>query len=42
MDTIPVVPTNEEVFSLDDIEFWVKRIANGKAKYIEGYQDEIF
>jgi hypothetical protein len=42
MDTIPIVPTKEEVFSLDDIEFGVKRLANGKAKDIEGYQAEIF
>jgi hypothetical protein len=42
MDTILVVPTKEEVFSLDDIEFGVKRLANGKAKDIEGYQDENF
>jgi hypothetical protein len=42
MDTIPIVPTEDEVFSLDDIEFRVKWLANGKAKDIEGYQDEIF
>jgi hypothetical protein len=42
MDTIPIVPTKEEVFSLNDIEFRVKRLANGKAKDIEGYQAEIF
>jgi hypothetical protein len=42
MDTIPIVPTKEEVFSLDDIEFGVKQLANGKAKDIEGYQAEIF
>ena len=42
MDTIPIVPTKEEVFSLDDIEFGVKRLANGKAKDIEGYQAEFF
>jgi hypothetical protein len=42
MDTIPIVPTNEEAFSLDDIEFGVERLANGKAKDIEGYQAEIF
>jgi hypothetical protein len=42
MDTIPIVPTEDEVFSLDDIEFRVKRLANGKDKDIEGYQDEIF
>jgi hypothetical protein len=32
----------KKFFSLDDIEFGVKRLANGKAKDIEGYQDEIF
>jgi hypothetical protein len=37
MDTIPIVCTQEEVFSLDDIEFGVKRLANGKTKDIEGY-----
>ena len=42
MYTIPIVPTKEYVFSLDDREFGVKRLANGKAKDIEGYQDEIF
>ena len=42
MDTIPIVPKKEEVFSLYDIEFGVKRLTNGKAKDIEGYQDEIF
>ena len=42
MDTIPIVATREEVFYLDDIEFAVKLLANGKAKNIEGYQDEIF
>jgi hypothetical protein len=42
MDTIPIVPTKEEVSSLDDIELEVKRLGNGKAKDIEGYQAEIF
>jgi hypothetical protein len=42
MDTIPIVCTKEEVFSLDYIEFGVKRLANGKAKDIEGYQAEFF
>jgi hypothetical protein len=42
MDTIPIVPTKEEVFSLDYIEFKVKRLANGKAKDIEGYQADFF
>ena len=31
----------EEVFSLEDIYFGVKRLENGKAKDIEGYQAEI-
>ena len=38
MDTIHIVPTKDEVFSLDEIEFEVKRLANGKAKDILGYQ----
>jgi hypothetical protein len=42
MDTIHIVPTKEEVFSLDDIEFGVKRFANGKDKDIEGYQAKNF
>ena len=42
MDTIPIVPTKEGFFSLDDIEFVVKRLANGKSKDIEGYEAEIF
>ena len=31
----------EEIFSLEDIDFGVKHLANGKAKDIEGYQAEI-
>ena len=42
MDTISIVPTKEEFFSLDDIELGVKWLANGKAKDIEGYQAGIF
>jgi hypothetical protein len=42
MDTIPIIPTKEEVFSLDDIEFRVKRLVNGKAKDIECYQPKNF
>jgi hypothetical protein len=42
MDTIPIFPTEDGVFSLDDIEFGFKRLANEKAKDIEGYQAEIF
>jgi hypothetical protein len=40
MDTIPIVPTEDEVFFF--MKFMVKRLANGKAKDIEGYQAEIF
>jgi hypothetical protein len=32
----------DEAFSLTDIEFRVKRLANEKEKDIEGYQAEIF
>jgi hypothetical protein len=42
METIPIVPTKEYFFSLDEIEFEVKRLANGKAKDIEGYQAKKF
>jgi hypothetical protein len=42
MNTIPIVPTKDDIFSLDDIEVRVKWLANGKAKDIEGYQVEIF
>jgi hypothetical protein len=42
METIPIISTKDEFFSLDDIDFGVKWLANGKAKDIEGYQDEIF
>jgi hypothetical protein len=42
MDTIHIVPIEDEFFYLDDIDFRVKRLAKGKAKDIEGYQAEIF
>ena len=42
MDTIPIVPTKQEVFYFHDIEFGVKQLANAKAKDVEGYQDGIF
>ena len=42
MDTIHIVPTEDEVFSLDDIEFGVKCLTNGRAKDIQGYQVENF
>jgi hypothetical protein len=35
MDTIPIVPTKEYVFSLDDIEFRVKRLVNGKVRTLK-------
>ena len=34
MDTIPIVPTKDVSFSLDDIELGVKLLANGKDKDI--------
>ena len=40
-DNIQTLLTTKEVFSLEDIDFGVKRLANGKAKDIEGYQTEI-
>ena len=42
VDTIPIVPIEDKVFSLDDIEFRVKRLANGKSKDIEEYEVSIF
>ena len=41
IDNFETLLTIEEVFSLEDIDFGVKRLANGKAKDIEGYQEEI-
>ena len=40
-DNIPTLLTMKEVFSLEDIDFGVKRLANGKSKDIEGYQAKI-
>jgi hypothetical protein len=42
MKTIHIVPIEDKVFYLDDIEFGVKQLANGKAKDIEGYQTKNF
>ena len=42
MDTILIVLTRDGVFSLDDIEFRVKRFVNGKGNDIEDYQDDFF
>ena len=40
-DNIQTLLTMKEVFSLEDIYFGVKFLENGKAKYIEGYQEKI-
>jgi hypothetical protein len=42
MDIIPLVPIEDEIVSLDDMDFEVKRLANGKDNDIEVYQDENF
>ena len=41
IDNFETLLTMVEVFSLEDIYFGVKRLTNGKAKDIEGYQEEI-
>ena len=41
IDNFETVLTTEEVLSLEDIYFGVKRLANGKANDIEGYQAKI-
>lgn len=41
MDNIETLFMEEEVFSLDDMEFGIKQLAKGKTKGIEGYQLEI-
>ena len=38
IDNFETLLTTEEIFSLEDIDFGVKRLGNGKAKDIEGYQ----
>ena len=38
MDNFETLLTTKEVFSLEDNDFGIKRLANGKAKDIEGYQ----
>ena len=40
-DNIQTLITMKDVFSLEDIDFGVKHLANEKAKGIEGYQAEI-
>ena len=37
--TLKPYSMEEEVFSFEEIDFGVKRLANGKAKEIEGYQE---
>ena len=41
IDNFETLLTTEEFFSLEDTDFGVKRLANGKAKDIEGYQAKI-
>ena len=41
MDNIPSLLTIERVYFLEDIYFGIKRLSNGKAKEIEGYQADI-
>ena len=41
IDNFETLLTMKEVFSLEDIHFGVKHLANGKSKDIEGYQAEI-
>jgi hypothetical protein len=41
MDKIPNNSIEDQVFSIEDIEFWVKRLTKEKSKDIEGYQVEI-
>ena len=41
MGTTLITPIKEDVFSLDDIESGINKLANGKAKDIEGYEAEI-
>jgi len=38
MENIPNSSTKDEVFSIEDIKFGVKRLSKGKDKDIEGYQ----
>ena len=41
MDNMSNNSTKDEVFSIKEIKFGVKRLSKGKAKDIEGYQGEI-
>jgi hypothetical protein len=37
LDTISNVPIEDEVSSMEDIDFRIERLANGKVKDIEDY-----
>ena len=39
IDNFETLLTTKEVFSLEDIDFGVKHLTNGKAKDIEGYKE---
>jgi hypothetical protein len=41
VENIPTISTNVKVFSLEDIEFGVKKLAKENAKDIESYQTKI-
>ena len=41
MGTTLITPIKEDLFSLDDIESGINKLANGTTKDIEGYQVEI-
>jgi hypothetical protein len=41
MENMPNNSTKDECFSIEDINFGVKRLSKGNNKDIEGYQDEI-
>ena len=36
IDNFETLLTTEEVYSLEDMDFWANCLANGKTKYIEG------
>jgi len=42
MGSILNTPIEEDIFSLEDVEFEIKKLTNGKARDIEGYQTKIF
>lgn len=42
MWTILNTPTKDDIFSLEDVQFGINKLANEKAKDIEDYRAEIF